>query len=107
MADQLLGATNKMNGVAHFANGNFVATGEAAVVTLGFRPRHVIVYNVTTATRLEKIDGMAAATTIKTVTAGTQTSASGSLIVITNDGFTIATAELAPSDVVAWMVSGG
>lgn len=106
MADQAVGASIKMDGVARIATGHFTSDGNGCEVTLGFRPRHVIVFNVTGVVRLEKIDGMADATTIKTVTGGTLTAAAGSLIVIDDHGFNIATAELAASDVVAWSAWG-
>lgn len=103
---QTFGADKKMDGVARFASGNFTSDGTAAYLSLGFRPRYIMVFNKTTATKLEKIDGIAAASTIQTVTAGTLTLASGSLLVIDDSGCTIADAALAASDTVAWVAIG-
>lgn len=103
---QTFGADKKMDGVARFASGNFTSDGTAATVSLGFRPRYVMVFNKTTATKLEKVDGMAAANAIQTVTAGTLTLATGSLIVIEDSDFIIADAALAASDTVAWVAYG-
>lgn len=103
-----VGATRKMEGVAHCASGKFTSDGAIANINLGFRPRHVIVINLTTATRLEKIDGMTDAQTLQTAAVATtppssqSTIATGGLIIITQSGFSIADAALALNDVVSF-----
>lgn len=103
---QTFGADKKMDGVARFASGNFTSDGTAATISLGFRPRFVMAFNKTTATKMEKIDGMAATNSVKTVTGGTMTLDTGSLIVIEDGDFVIADAALAASDTVAWVAYG-
>lgn len=75
-------ATAQAEGIMRFATGS--STGAAAVidVTLGFKPRHVIVYNGTDATKWEKFADQTDANSVKTVTAGTQTTDTGSAIVL-------------------------
>lgn len=56
-----------------FASGSLTGTGAAINVVIGFIPKHVKLFNVTTAAQIEWMDGMPAAAGIKTVTAGAQT----------------------------------
>lgn len=62
------------------ANGSFTADGNAVSLTLGFMPRHIKVINETDATAYEWMFGMTTGNTLKTVTAGTTTVDTGSLI---------------------------
>lgn len=77
----------------------FSWTGDAATqtITLGFVPTHVKIVNETDATIWEKFDPMAAANTIKVVTAGTTTVDTGSAIVINTDGTLTLSATLSAS----------
>lgn len=90
-------------GRANLASGTFVSDGTAVNVTLGFRPRWVKVINVTGPAVFEKTAGMAAATTLTTVAAGTTAIGSGSAIVFTDDGFTIGAAVSADTNVIHWV----
>lgn len=85
-------ATKDVMGIARGCYGTATGDGTAITATLGFRPKHVIVVNLTDAMRWEKIDGMTDAQSLKTVTAGTQTTDTTSAIVLTDDGFTTSAA---------------
>lgn len=67
-------AMSQSAGVVNFANGNYTGDGSGSIeVFLGFTPRFVKIYDVTDATTWEWCEGMPATDTIKTVTAGTMT----------------------------------
>jgi hypothetical protein len=83
------------DGIVNVVTGSFTGDGAIQTLTLGFVPLHIIVYNETDALRWEKFDPMVAANTIKTVTAGTQTTDTTSAIVINSDGTVTLTAALA------------
>lgn len=89
-------------GIARGSNGKATGDGTALSVTLGFRPKHVIVYNETDATRWEKFDTQVDANTVKTVTAGTQTSDTTSAIVFAEKGFVVSAAAAANGKALHW-----
>ena len=95
-------ATRDDMGIARGTSGGHTGDGTKLTVTLGYRPQHVKIVNVTDAAVWEKIDGMTDAQTIKVVTAGTTTVDTGSTLVITDDGFTLAAAANVNAKVFVW-----
>lgn len=84
-------------GIANTATGSFTGAGAVVTLTLGFIPAYVVVFNETDALKWEKMYDQAAANSIKTVTAGTQTTDTTSAIVINTDGTVTLSAALAAS----------
>ncbi len=101
-------ATSKSAGIANFSTGVLDPTdGTAVVVTVGFTPRHIKVVNEDLVVVWEKFEGMAAAASLKTVTAGTLTYDATSAIVINTDGtFTISAAAAGTGDNLMWAAWG-
>jgi len=95
-------ATRNEQGIARGASGS--TTGDATVltVTLGFRPQHVTIIDQTGPIRWEKIDGMLATQSLKTLAAGTTSLDTTSAIVITANGFTTSAALNASTHVLNW-----
>lgn len=99
--------TSASAGIVNFATGQLDPTDNTAItVTLGFRPRHIRLVNEDLVVVWEKFEGMAAAATIKTVTAGTTTYDATSAIVITANGFTVSAAAAGDGDNVLWAAWG-
>lgn len=98
-------ATRDAQGIARGAVGTHTGDGTLLTVTLGFKPMHVVLVNLTDAIRYEKIDGMAATDTVETVTAGTTTIDTGSAIVLTDTGFTVAAAHNISAKNFAWFAN--
>lgn len=97
-------ATSRSGGIVNFASGSFTSDNTATTVTLGFVPRWVKVINSTDVIVWEKIEGMAAANSVKTVTAGTTTVDTGSAILINTDGtITISQTAVGNSKAIAWV----
>ncbi len=97
-------ATSKSGGVVNFSSGSFTSDNTATTVTLGFKPRWVKVVNTTDVIVWEKIEGMAAANSIKTVTAGTTTIDTGSAILINTDGtITLSQTAVGNSKAISWV----
>lgn len=78
-------------------SGNYTGDGTAAVITLGYNPVFVYVVNETDATTWTKMKGMAAANSVKTVTAGTTTVDTTSAILFNGDGTITLSAALGAS----------
>jgi hypothetical protein len=96
--------TSRDAGITHLATGSITSDGTAITVTLGFKPRWVKVVNSTDAIIWEKIEGMAAANSVKTVTAGTTTIDTGSAILINTDGtITISSTAAGTSKAISWV----
>lgn len=89
-------------GVARGSQGKATGDGTALSVTLGFRPKYVMIYNATDATKWEYLDGLAATQSIKTVTAGTMTTDTTSAITITDTGFATTAALNASGKALVW-----
>lgn len=72
------------DGIVRVATGRYLDTGTVAAytVTVGFTPRYVGIFNLTSGDQMEWYEGMAAASARKQVAAGT-----GSLI--TSNGITV------------------
>ena len=94
--------TRNTMGVARGACGTATGDGTALVVTLGWRPKFVMVWNSTDAMKWEKIDGMSETHAIKTVTAGDQTNDTGSGITIQDNGFTVSATAAASGKALAY-----
>jgi hypothetical protein len=100
-------ATSQDAGVSNFASGSFTSDNTATVVKLGFNARWVKVINSTDVIVWEKIEGMAAANSVKTVTAGTTTVDTGSAILINTDGtITISQTAVGNSKAISWVAMG-
>lgn len=111
------GSTSQSAGVNNFASGSFStdagATAVAQSITTGFKPRYVKVVDQTNATIYERLEGMAAANTVKTLpgTTGandtvTQSIDAGTLIAFTDRGFTVAAGIAVASSSFAWVAWG-
>lgn len=100
-------ATSQASGVSNFASGSFTSDNTATVVNLGFKARWVKVVNTTDVIVWEKIEGMAAANSVKTVTAGTTTIDTGSAILINTDGtITLSATAVGNSKAISWVAIG-
>ena len=77
--------------VSQVAIGAYLDTGTAAAIkiTIGFRPRYVLVLNENDRDGYEWFEGMADAEAFKTVAAGTRTMITTLGITPADDGFTI------------------
>ncbi len=97
-------STTTSKGIANFSSGSFTSDNTATIVTIGFTPRWIKVVNTTDVIVWEKIEGMAAANSVKTVTAGTTTIDTGSAILINTDGtFTISATASGNAKALAWV----
>ena len=100
-------ATSNSAGVANVATGSFTSDNTDTVITLGFIPRWVKVVNSTDAIVWEKIEGMAAVDSVKTVTAGTTTVDTGSAIIIGTDGtITLEAATVGSAKAISYVAVG-
>lgn len=98
-------ATRDTQGIARGCTGGHTGDGTILTVTLGFKPQHVTLINITDVVRFEKIDGMAANATLETLTAGTTTIDTTSAITLTDTGFTVAAAVNINAKVFVWAAS--
>lgn len=89
-------------GIARGSRGTVTGDGTALSVTLGWRPKYILIWNQTDAIRWEKIDGQVDAQSIKTVTAGTTTADATSAIVISDTGFLTSAALNANGKALFW-----
>ncbi len=89
-------------GIARGSCGKATGDGTALSVTLGFKPKHIIVYNETDAIRWEKFFDQVDANTVKTVTAGTTTTDTTSAIVLAEKGFVVSAAAAANGKALVW-----
>ena len=92
-------------GVSNFATGYVVTDAGAAAdttFTCGFVPRLVRFRNVTDRISDEWYEGMAAASSIHTVAAGTVTLEVTNGITVTGNGFTVKAATILASKTFAW-----
>lgn len=103
-------STQTSHQVRNHAVGRFLDTGTVAATRIytGFRPRVVRVLNVTSRDQAEHLEGMAAASAVKTVAAGTRTLITSNGITIHDDGFTIGldTDILVTSEQISWEAIG-
>lgn len=100
-------ATTKAASITEFSSGSFTSDNTTTTVTLGFKPRWVKIVNTTDVIVWEKIEGMAAANCIKTVTAGTTTIDTGSHVLINSDGtLTLSTTAVGNAKAISWVAIG-
>jgi hypothetical protein len=99
-------ATSLSAGVVNLASGSFTSDNTATTVNLGFTPRWVKVVNSTDVIVWEKIEGMAAANSIKTVTNGTTTVDTGSAILIVGGSFSLSQTAVGSSKAISWVAQG-
>jgi hypothetical protein len=78
--------SKRADGIVNCSTASWTGDAAAQTITLGFVPTYVLIVNETDVIRWEKIDPMAAANCLKTVTAGTLTLDATSAIVINTDG---------------------
>jgi hypothetical protein len=93
------------NGVMQFATGNITTDGAAAAaatLTLGFSPRVVRFHNVTDRISDEWYSGMASASSIHTVAAGTRTLETTNGIAVSGNSVTLTATTLVASKVYVW-----
>lgn len=84
-------STQSEHQVRNVAVGRYIDTGTAAAITLttGFKPRWVKVLNVTSGDEYEWMEGMADASAMKRVTAGTSSIITTLGITVSESGFII------------------
>ena len=86
--------------------GRYIDTGTVAAFDLeiGYKPRYVCVENVTSGDKMEWFEGMADASAIKTVAAGTRTIITSNGITPLANGFTVGldTDVLVTSEQLSW-----
>ena len=100
-------ATSQAMGLANFASGSFTSDNTATIVKPGFKPRWIKVVNTTDVSVWEKIEGMAAANSVKTVTAGTTTIDTGEAITDNGDGtFTLSATAVGNAKAISWVAIG-
>lgn len=99
-------ATTQSMGIVNMATGGFTGAGAIVEVNLGFTPRVVEIFNATDAMQWKKTHNMPANTSIKTVTAGTQTADTTTAITIDTDGFSVSAALAASAKVITWVAYG-
>ena len=102
--------TQKNGGIGKAtATGRILDTGTVAamVLTLGFKPRFVRVINNTSADTEEWVEGMAAASAMKRVAAGTTSLITSNGITVSDTGFTIGldTDILVTSEQITWIAT--
>jgi hypothetical protein len=96
-------------GVTNFAVGKIVtssASAAAATITLGFAPRHVRFVNLTDRITDEWWEGMASASSLHTVAAGTQTLEATDGIAVSGNTFTLTATTLVASKTFYWEARG-
>lgn len=97
-------ASKRSAGIINTAAGSFTSDNTATTVTLGFNPISFKVVNSTDTIIWEKLDGMAAANSVKTVTAGTTTVDTGSAILFNGDGtVTLSQTLVGNSKAISWV----
>jgi len=96
-------ATKNSNGVVNMATGSFTGAGAAVEVDLGFTPRYIKIIDEDNVITWEKLTGLAAANSVKTVTAGTTTVDTGSAITIDDGGFSVSATLAASSANIVWV----
>lgn len=101
---------NQTGGIANHATGRAVtdsATAAAATFNVGFVPRIVRFHNLTDRISDEWYEGMAAASSLHTVAAGTRTLETTNGITVNDDGtFTVTAVTMVASKTFAWEAVG-
>ena len=100
----LVSATSRGAGINNLATGSFTSDNTATTISLGFKPVWVKVINSTDTIVWEKLEGLAAANSVKTVGAGTTTIDTGSAILINADGtVTLSATAVGNSKAISWI----
>jgi hypothetical protein len=100
-------ASARADGIVNFASGSFTSDNTDTIVALGFTPRWVKVVNTTDVIVWEKIAGMPAVNSVKTVTAGTTTMDAGSAIIFNSDRtMTLEAATVGNAKAISWVAMG-
>lgn len=99
-------ATSQAMGLTNFASGSFTGDGTITTINLGFRPRWFKIFNANAATVYEKFEGMVAANSIKTVTAGTTTNDAAAITLDAAGTVTIPAAIAINTNVFSWVAMG-
>jgi hypothetical protein len=100
---------DSMGGIAQHATGYVVTDAGAAAVTqftCGFNPRLVRFHNVTDRISDEWLEGMAAASSIHTIAAGTRTLEVTNGITVGSNGFSVTAATILASKTFVWEAIG-
>jgi len=96
--------------VRNVAVGRYLDTGtvDAFTITTGFKPRYVGVFNVTSGDQYEWFEGMAAASALKRVTAGTASIITTLGVTVSATGFTVGldTDVNVTSEQISWIALG-
>lgn len=93
------------NGVTHFVVGKIVtdsAAASAQTISLGFTPRYVRLVNLTDRITDEWFEGMAQASSLHTVAAGTMTLETTNGITVAASSFTLTAATMLASKTFFW-----
>lgn len=99
--------TSQSMGVVNYASGALTSDNAAGTIKIGFKARHVEVFNETDVILWTKMEGMVAANTRKVVTAGDLTVDTASAIVINTDGtFTISATAMGNAKALRWAAWG-
>lgn len=97
------------NGVFNLAQGKIVTDASAAAaltISLGFTPRYVRFVNLTDRITDEWFDGMASASSLHTVAAGTMTLEATNGIAVSGNSFTLTATTMVASKTFYWMAEG-
>ena len=99
-------ATSQSNSISNFASGSFTGDGTIATLNLGFKPRYFKMFNATDVVVYEKWEGMVAANSIKTVTAGTTTNDASAITLDSAGTVTIPAAINIAAKAISWVAFG-
>jgi len=97
------------NGIANHAVGKIVtdaAAAAAATITLGFAPRAIKFHNLTDRISDEWYEGMAAASSLHTVAAGTRTLETTNGVTVVGNTFTLTAVTMVASKTFYWEAIG-
>jgi len=99
---------SQTGGVSNYATGAFTSDGTIATVNVGFKPRHMKVFNATDVIIWEKVEGFPANTSVKVVTAGTTTFDTTAAITFNPDNLTVAlsAATVGTGKAISWFARG-
>jgi hypothetical protein len=98
------------DGVSRVATGRYLDTGTVAAytVTVGFTPKYVGVFNVTSGDQMQWFEGMTSGHALKQVTAGTSSILTSNGISVSGNTFTIGldTDVNVTSEQISWIAIG-
>lgn len=96
-------------GVTNVAVGKIVtdsATAAIATIDLGFAPRRIVFHNLTDRISDEWLEGMASASSLHTVAAGTRTLETTNGIAVSGNSFTLTAVTMVASKTFYWVAEG-